>query len=164
MGDSVQSLAEAKVNIILCSPHVYLAGHAIIEGHQIGQALFPLGESMLTTPDNLLFLQYLRGDIQNELFHHLSKDWGEADRPVALWVLCLALFEDWGDADFPPVLRHISCSSWVFKVDEDWLSNDICQLLQLSWVHPIEASGFFCFFLCLQMKPYCLFFTAKTRR
>jgi len=40
---------------------------------------------MLTTPDNLLFLHWLSDDIQNELFHHLFRDGGEADRPVAPW-------------------------------------------------------------------------------
>jgi len=37
---------------------------------------------MLTTPDHLLFLHLLRDDIQNELFHHLSRGGGEADQPV----------------------------------------------------------------------------------
>ena len=76
MGDSVKSLAEVEVDNIHCSPLIYSAGHPIIEGHQIGQAWFPLGESMLTTPDNLFFLHLFRDDIQNELFHHLSRDGG----------------------------------------------------------------------------------------
>ena len=64
---------------------------------------------MLTAPDNLFFLHLLRDDVQNELFHHLSRDGGEADRPVAPRVLLLALFEDWNDIGFPQVLRHFSC-------------------------------------------------------
>ena len=59
MGDSVESLAEVKVDNIHGSPLIYPAGHAIAESYQIGQAWFPLGESMLTTPDNLLFLHYI---------------------------------------------------------------------------------------------------------
>jgi len=46
------------------------------------------------TPDNLLFFHLLNDDIQNELFHHFSRDGGEAARPVVPWVLLLALFED----------------------------------------------------------------------
>ena len=55
MGDCVESLAEVKVDNIHSSPFVYPASHVIVESYQIGQASFPLGESMLTTPDNLLF-------------------------------------------------------------------------------------------------------------
>jgi len=65
---------------------------------------------MLTTPDNLLFLHFLRDDIQSELFHDLFRDGGGCGQPVVLWVLLLALFEDWGDIGFPSVLRHFSCS------------------------------------------------------
>ena len=50
---------------------------------------------MLTTPDNLLFLLLLNDAMQNELFHHLSWDGGEAEWPVVPWVLLLALFEYW---------------------------------------------------------------------
>ena len=49
---------------------------------------------MLTTPDNLLFFHLLHDGLQDKLLHHLSRDGGEADRPVIPWVLLLALFED----------------------------------------------------------------------
>jgi len=68
----------------------------------------------LTTPDNLLFLHLLRDDLQKELFHHLSSDGSEADRPVVLWVLIHALFEDWSDigflrsSDTSPALQDLS--------------------------------------------------------
>ena len=64
MGDSVESLAEVEVDNIHCSPLIHPASYAIVESYQIGQAWFPLGESMLTTPDNLLFLHLLNDDIQ----------------------------------------------------------------------------------------------------
>jgi len=66
MGDSVESLAATEVDNIHCPPLIYPAIHEIIESHQIGQA-FLLGESRLTSPDNLLFLHLLNDDIQNEL-------------------------------------------------------------------------------------------------
>jgi len=72
MGDSVKSLAEVEVDNIHGSPLIYPASRAIIESYQVGQAWFPLGKSMLSTPDNLLFLHLLRDDLQNELLHHLS--------------------------------------------------------------------------------------------
>jgi len=74
MADSVKSLADVEADNIHCPPLIYLAGHAIIEGYQISWAWFAFGESMLTTPDNLLFLHLLRDDSQNKLFHHLSRD------------------------------------------------------------------------------------------
>ena len=67
MGDCVESLAEVKVDNIHGSPFIYPASHAIVENYQIGQARFPLGESMLTTPDNLLFLYLLDDDLQDKL-------------------------------------------------------------------------------------------------
>lgn len=48
----------------------YPASHTIIEVYQIGQALFSLCESVLTTTNNPLSLHVLRDVIQNELFHH----------------------------------------------------------------------------------------------
>ena len=95
MGNRVESLAEVQVDNIHCSPLIHPANHAITEIYQIGQAWFVLGESILTSPDNLLFLHLLNDDLQNELFHHLSRDGGKADSPVVPWVLLLALFEDW---------------------------------------------------------------------
>ena len=64
---------------------------------------------MLTTPDNLLFFHLLDDGLQDKLLHHLSRDGGEADRPVVLWVLLLALFGDWSDIGLSPVLGHFSC-------------------------------------------------------
>jgi len=52
---------------------------------------------MLTTPDNFLFLHLLVDDLQDKVLHHLSRDGGEADRPVVPWILLIALFEDWSD-------------------------------------------------------------------
>ena len=87
MGDSVESLSEVEADNIHCSPLIYPASHAIVESYQIGQAWFSLGESILTTPDNLLFLHLLNDDLQNELFYHLFRDGGEAEQPVVSWVL-----------------------------------------------------------------------------
>jgi len=42
---------------------------------------------MLTTPDNLLFLHLLDGDLQDKLLHHLSRDGGEAREVPADWKL-----------------------------------------------------------------------------
>ena len=97
---------------------------------------------MRDQPDNLLFLHLLRDGIQNELFHHLSRDGGEAGGPVVSWVLLLVIFKDWRNTDFPPVLRYFSCPPGPFKDDGEWLSNDICQLPQHSWVHLIRVHGF----------------------
>lgn len=60
------------------SPRTYPAGDAIIEGYEVGQARFPLGEPMLTAPDDLL-LQLPGDGTQNTLLHGLSRHRGEAD-------------------------------------------------------------------------------------
>ena len=130
MGDCVKSLAEVKADNTHCDPLSFLQWHDWLGRDQIGQAWFPLGESMLTTPNNLLFLHLLNDDLQNELLHHLSRDGGEVDKPIVPWVLLLALFEDWSDIGFSPVLRHLSCPPRPFKDNGERFSNDICQLPQ----------------------------------
>lgn len=78
MGDSMESLAKVKVDHIHCSPPIYPAGDAIIEGNEVGRARLPLGESVLTTPNNILLFELLGDSIQNKLFQHLSRDWVQA--------------------------------------------------------------------------------------
>lgn len=55
MEDSVQNLAEVKVDNVHCSPFIDPSSHAVVEDCQTGQAWFTLGKSMLTIPDYLLF-------------------------------------------------------------------------------------------------------------
>lgn len=76
--ETVRSLAEAHVDNVHCSPFIYPDCHALIEGCKIHQTQFPLGGSMLNTPDNLLFPHMLEDDINNE-FYHFSRGCGEAD-------------------------------------------------------------------------------------
>jgi len=64
----------------------------------------------MTTPNNDLFFHLLGDDIQNKLFHHFTRDRGEAGRPVVFQVLLLALCEDWSDTGFPLVLKHFPFS------------------------------------------------------
>ena len=111
MGDSIKSLAEVKVDNIHCSPSIFSASDATIEGREVDQAQFPLGESMLTTPDDPLLFQLLEDGFQNKLFHHLSRNRFEANWPVVSWIL-LTLFEDQSDISYPPVFRH-QCSAQI---------------------------------------------------
>lgn len=77
MEDSVKSLAEVKVHNVHCPPYLYSAGHDITEGYQISQVWSALGESKLTTLDNLLFFHLFVNDIQTDngtppVHRHLS--------------------------------------------------------------------------------------------
>lgn len=98
-----------------------------------------LGESMLAKFDNLLLLHVLGDDLQNELFHHLSRGGGEVDWPTVSWDLLLDLFEDWSDTDFLTVLRHLSSFPWHFKDDGESLSNNVHLIPQHLYVHAIQA-------------------------
>lgn len=69
MGDSINSHWSEETTCTTLSS----SDHDITEGHQTGQAWFPLGEFVLTIPDNLLF-HLLGNDIQNKLFHQLPMD------------------------------------------------------------------------------------------
>ena len=53
-GSSVKSLTEVKVDNIHCFPLIHQASDFIIDGDKVGQACH--GESMLTTPDDLIVL------------------------------------------------------------------------------------------------------------
>lgn len=74
-GDNVKNLPEGGVDTMHWSLLIYPASHSIAEGKLTGRAGLPLGQSVLTTPDNLL-LHVLSDDNQDELFHHLSVDRG----------------------------------------------------------------------------------------
>ena len=86
---------------------------------------------MLTTLDNLLFSQLSGDGIQDKLFHHLSRDRGEADWPVITWIFLFALFEDWSDIGYPPVFRDLPCCPRPLKNDGERFGNDLCQSLNL---------------------------------
>lgn len=81
-------------------------------------------------------------DLQNGLFHHLSRDGGQADLLVVSQVFLLALFKDGSDTGLPPVIRHLSHSPWFFKGGGEQQSNNTHQLPQNSWGHPIRFCGF----------------------
>lgn len=68
MEDSVKSLAEIGVDKIHCPFFIHPSYYTIIDGisnPQIGQTWFPLGEFMITTPNNLLFF-YMLGERRPE--------------------------------------------------------------------------------------------------
>lgn len=44
--------------------------------------------------------------------------------PLVPWVLLLPIFEDWDVISFLWVLRHLFWSSWPFKGDSEWNSNE----------------------------------------
>lgn len=49
---------------------------------EVGQAWFPLHKCMLSIPDHILILFVFGKILQNYLFHHLPRNWGEAYQPV----------------------------------------------------------------------------------
>lgn len=53
--------------------------HFITEGYQVDQAGLPLGESMLTIPDDFLVTHMPGNYFQDYQFHHLLRNQGEAD-------------------------------------------------------------------------------------
>lgn len=116
---TVKSLAEVNVHSIHCSLLIYPASDAIIEGYQVGRSWLPLGESLLTTPDNLHLFQLLGDSLQNKLFHHLPGDRGEAEWPVVFQLLPLAISEGWSNIGVPPVLRHLFYSPRPFNDDRE---------------------------------------------
>lgn len=70
----------------------------------------------------------------------LSRDWGEADEPVVLQMLLLALLEHRSNVFFLPVLMNLLQCPSPFKGIECGLS-DIGQLLKHPWVQPLNSHG-----------------------
>ncbi|XP_072186652.1 uncharacterized protein [Excalfactoria chinensis] len=115
MGDRIKSLTEIKVDYIYRSPPVHPASDIFIKGHQVGRARPPLGEPMLSTPDNLLFSQLSGDGIQHKLFHHLPWD---------------------------RVFRHLPSSPRPLKNYRERLSNNLRQLSQHPRVHiPVPSAA-----------------------
>jgi len=56
MRDSVECLAQVQVDDVSCPPFVHQCCNPVIEGYQVGQALFALGEAMLAVPSHLLVI------------------------------------------------------------------------------------------------------------
>lgn len=57
---------------IHCSSHINQAGYFIVEGNQVCQAPFALGESMLAFPDGVFDLTC--DSLQEDSFHMLPRD------------------------------------------------------------------------------------------
>lgn len=62
---------------------------------------------MLTAPVDFLLPHVHRNSFQDELLHRLPRDRGEADQPVVLQVVLIALLEDRSGVCFPPVFGHL---------------------------------------------------------
>ena len=68
---------------------------------------------MLAAPNDPLILDMPRESTKDKLFHHLSREGGEANQPMFTRVLLLALSEGWRDICSPLVrrrVRHLSRS------------------------------------------------------
>ena len=67
-----------------------------------------LPSKILPGPSHLLVLHVSGSGFQEYLSHHLLRDQGEADQPVVVLVLLLALLEGRGDIFCLLVLRNLS--------------------------------------------------------
>ena len=128
---AVESLAELEINNTHCSPPSPELVMSLV-----GQAWFPLCKFMLTTPKQFLVLHMSGNGFQNYLLHHLPKKQDEADWPVAPWIL---LLPGRNDICFLPNLFQTSpWLSWPFQDYWVWPCNDIGQLPQHLFVHPMD--------------------------
>lgn len=94
-----------QTDSICFSLFIYQDGHLIIELHQVGQELLPLGEFLLITIDGFLAIYMPVSSIHKELSHQFPRGQVTVDQPVIPWVL-LAFLEDKSDVCSPSVSRH----------------------------------------------------------
>lgn len=90
----VKSITKVQVDNVCISPLIYQTAHFIIETYKVGQAWFPVGESLLTTSDDFLDLHVPGNGFWDYLLHLLPRDRDEAAQPLVPHVL-LALFCRW---------------------------------------------------------------------
>uniref|UniRef100_A0A8C6J259 Cilia- and flagella-associated protein 44 n=1 Tax=Melopsittacus undulatus TaxID=13146 RepID=A0A8C6J259_MELUD len=96
--DSVEHFAQVQVDDINCSAPVHQSHSPIREGHQIGQAGFPLSEAMLAHA------------FQENLLPDFARHRGETDWSVIPRVIHFPLLENGGYISlFPVILGLISC-------------------------------------------------------
>ena len=81
-------------------------GLLVIEGDQVGQAGPAFHERILAGPDPLVVLDVPCDGTQDDLLHDVPQHLGQADRPVAPWILLLSLLADDGK---PPVFWDLPC-------------------------------------------------------
>jgi len=69
---------------------------------------------MLATSVNLLLFQLLGEGIQNKLFHHLSRNRGEADWPVVSQTVLFTLSEDWSGIGYLSLIVYFTCCTHYY--------------------------------------------------
>lgn len=72
---------------------------------------------------------------QDYIFHHLPCDWDGTAWPVVAHILFLTFLEG-SDICSLSVLMNLSQLPWLLKNNGKYLSSDIDQLPQHSWMHP----------------------------
>lgn len=82
MGNCFKGPDEIKAQKIHISPLVRSAHHLIIERNEAGQVWFAIGKPVLAAPNHLPVFHEFRNNFWVDLFHHLPRDWDEADQPV----------------------------------------------------------------------------------
>lgn len=132
--DSVQSLAEVKVDSIHFSPLIHPGSHLIIEGQHESQAWFTFSVSMLTSPHSLV-IHVDKDGLQNEMLY-CFRDWSENNWLVAPWVLLafrgtFSVFQSSGTALFSQPSKE-NCEPPCYGVH---------QLSQCSWMNYVWALG-----------------------
>ena len=60
---------------------------------------------MMTVPNDHLILDMPRDCTKDKLFHHLSRDGGEADWSIVTWAHFLTVFEDGSNTSILQVFR-----------------------------------------------------------
>jgi len=80
--DSVKFLEQVQIQEVSCPPFVHQRCNPIIEGYQVGQAQFALGEATTAVPSNLLVIHVPSHGFKQDLLHYLARHRGETDWPV----------------------------------------------------------------------------------
>jgi len=103
-----------------CPSFVHQCCNPIIEGYQVGQAQFALGEAMLAIPNHLLVIHAPYHCFQEDLLHDFARHRGEDDWPVVPGVFLFPLFKNGGDVAPSPASGDLPKLSRPLKYDAEW--------------------------------------------
>ena len=73
VGNCIKSFGEIQVDNVHHSPHINQAGYFVIEGDEVCQAQFALGESILAFPNHMLHTT-CGGSSQEIIFCNFPRD------------------------------------------------------------------------------------------
>ena len=90
----------------------------------------PLSKSVLEGCERMLFICEAQNMAADYVFHELTGNTSERNRPVVAWAVHISLLIDWGDNGLGPVCWYGATFQSLVEEGCEWRSQDVCQFFQ----------------------------------